>query len=55
LELLVKYLGTGKIEKQTNKKIVNLTIVKFSDITNIIIPLFEKYPLNGVKQLDFLD
>jgi LAGLIDADG endonuclease len=34
---------------------VNLTIVKFSDIINIIIPFFEKNYLHGVKQLDYLD
>ena len=55
MELLVKYLGGGKLEKQTNQKVVNLLINKISDITNIIIPFFEVHPLNGVKQLDFLD
>jgi hypothetical protein len=55
MELLVKYLGGGKLEKQTNQKVVNLLINKISDITNIIIPFFEVHPLNGVKQLDYLD
>jgi hypothetical protein len=32
-----------------------LTITKISRITKIIIPLFNKYPLLGVKYLDSLE
>lgn len=28
---------------------------RFSDITKIIIPFFDKYPLQGVKSLDYAD
>ena len=84
MELIIKYLGTGKINKYssktlsnksiptfgdvenksiiirpdhnvTQKSAVSISIVKFSDIINIIIPLFEKNPLLGVKLLEFLD
>lgn len=55
MELLIKYLGSGKIEKHSKNPVVNLTIGKFSDINNVIIPFFEKYPLNGTKQLEFTD
>jgi len=34
---------------------VSLHITKFSDIIDIIIPFFEKYPVLGYKSLDFLD
>ena len=34
---------------------VSLTIVKYSDITNLIIPFFKKYPVLGIKQNDFSD
>jgi hypothetical protein len=34
---------------------VNLQISKFYDIANIIIPFFNKYPILGIKSLDFLD
>jgi LAGLIDADG endonuclease len=34
---------------------VTLHITKFSDIENIIIPFFEKYPVLGIKSLDFSD
>ena len=31
------------------------TVVKYADILNIIIPFFDKYPIIGVKQLDYDD
>jgi len=37
------------------KKSVYLYFRKISDIVNIIIPFFEKYPLKGYKNLDFID
>ena len=40
MELLIKYLGSGKIEKHSKNPVVNLTIGKFSDINNIIIPFY---------------
>jgi len=57
MELIIKYLGSGQIYKYPKKSAVSLTIVKFSDITNTIIPFFYKNPLLllGVKLLDFLD
>ena len=55
MECLIKYLCSGTIYKYSEKPAVCLTIVKFSDITNIIIPLFDKNPLLGVKLLDYLD
>lgn len=37
------------------KNSVELQISKLSDIVEILIPFFQKYPLLGVKNLDFLD
>ena len=34
---------------------VSLQITKFSDIITIIIPFFDKYPLQGQKDLKFKD
>jgi hypothetical protein len=34
---------------------VNFVVSRFSDITEKIIPFFDKYPLVGVKRLDYLD
>jgi hypothetical protein len=36
-------------------KSVHLQIAKFTDINERIIPFFEKYPIEGVKSLDFED
>ena len=55
MELLINYLGAGRIELNSSKSIVSLTIVKFSDLNNKIIPFLEKNTLHGVKILDFLD
>ena len=55
MEVLVKYLGSGKIYKYPGKPAVVLTIFKFSDINSLIIPFFEKNPLLGVKLIDYLD
>jgi hypothetical protein len=55
MENIIKYFGSGKIYKYNGKSAVSLTIVKFSDITNIIIPFFKENPLVGVKLYDYLD
>jgi hypothetical protein len=55
MEFLISHLGSGIIEKNTKTGVVCLTITKISVITKIIIPLFDKYPLIGVKKLDYLD
>ena len=55
MENTIKYLGSGYIEKDSRKPAISLTIVKFSDIINKIIPLFENNSLFGVKKLDYLD
>jgi hypothetical protein len=40
MEYLIKYLGAGQIYKYPKNPAVSLTIVKFSDIINTIIPFF---------------
>ena len=50
MELISKYLGSGSIYKDYSS---SLTIVKYSDITNLIIPFFKK--VLGIKQIDFMD
>jgi hypothetical protein len=55
MECIIKYLGSGKIYKYPSTYAVSLTIVNLSDITNTIIPFFEKNPLFGVKLFDYLD
>ena len=47
MENIVIYLGAGKIYKYPHTPAVCLTIVKFTDICNIIIPFFNKNPIYG--------
>ena len=50
---LVDYLDCGKI--YVSVRSVDFIVTKFSDIIDKLIPFFEKYPIIGVKQLDYLD
>jgi hypothetical protein len=34
---------------------ISLQVIKYSDIYNVIIPFFNKYPIQGQKSLDFSD
>jgi hypothetical protein len=52
---LVKYLGCGYLMSDPRESAVYLTVNKFSDILNKIIPIFTKYLLMGIKSLDFSD
>nr|YP_010218658.1 LAGLIDADG endonuclease [Morchella brunnea]UBU98521.1 LAGLIDADG endonuclease [Morchella brunnea] len=47
--------GCGNIYVQPETSIVRLNITKKSELTNILIPFFKKYPLHGSKKLDFED
>ncbi|KAM4054270.1 LAGLIDADG endonuclease (mitochondrion) [Hirsutella rhossiliensis] len=55
MEKIVEYLGSGKIYKYGGKSAVSLTIFNFADITNIIVPFFNKNPIIGIKLYDYLD
>jgi hypothetical protein len=50
-------IDNSKISKHIHitEKSVILYFRKFSDIIDIIIPFFERYPIIGYKKLDFLD
>ena len=50
---LIKYFDSGKIYKKGNA--FDFKVIKFDDILNKIIPFFKKYPIEGVKALDFAD
>lgn len=55
IQVINNYFNAGNVYNYSEKSAVVLEIFNFSDITNIIIPFFEKYPIIGVKQLDYLD
>jgi hypothetical protein len=41
--------------KDNKRSVIYLSITKFSDIFNIIIPFFDLYQIQGIKNLDYLD
>lgn len=53
MESLVGYLDCGKVFRA--REAVDFVVTKFSDLSEKIIPLFEKYPLQGAKSQDLLD
>jgi len=55
LEGLKDYLGCGRLETPKNGVAVHYVVSKFKDITDKVIPFFNKYPIIGVKALDFSD
>lgn len=49
----LEYLGCGNIYK--SRESFNFTVTKLDDLAHKIIPLFQYYPVLGVKALDFED
>jgi LAGLIDADG endonuclease len=49
----VKYFNCGNIYKSRESFVYR--VEKFSDIENKIIPFFNKYKIQGVKYLDYID
>jgi hypothetical protein len=45
-------LNCGNI--YTTNKLGTFNVKRINDIQNILIPLFDKFPLNGIKYLDYL-
>ena len=50
---IIAYLNCGHVNK--DRDAFNYRVTKFSDIEEKIIPFFLKYPIKGVKALDFKD
>nr|YP_009722384.1 hypothetical protein [Morchella importuna]QGN66786.1 hypothetical protein [Morchella importuna] len=55
LSSFVKFLNCGRVSENPKNSAVELIITKFSDLENKILPLFNKYPLSGIKQRDYED
>lgn len=53
LKTLVEYLGCGNYGEEG--LIGNFSVTKLKDLVDIVIPFFNKYPIIGVKLLDFED
>lgn len=48
-------LHCGNINIDKNKSKALLIVTKSDDILNNIIPIFDFFPLNGIKYLDYID
>ena len=54
LEIQSFFNGVGIINKESNRNMVNYRVTKIDDIVNVIIPHFDKYPLQSAKSIDYL-
>lgn len=53
LELIQETLQCGRIYHSKKRKIVNFKVYRRSDLTNKIIPFFDKYQFHGNKRVSF--
>lgn len=53
IKSLMEYLNCGKVYKNNN--VSSYRVIRFSDLSQKIIPFFKKYPLVGIKSKDFED
>lgn len=51
LQSFAEYLNCGTLEIYPKRNVVNYCILKFSDITEKIIPFFKEYPIVGTQKL----
>lgn len=55
LESLVKFFGCGKIRpKGPQSSVLTFSVERTHEIVEIVLPHFDKYPLQSSKQLDYL-
>nr|YP_010721260.1 LAGLIDADG homing endonuclease [Cyathus striatus]WDS46411.1 LAGLIDADG homing endonuclease [Cyathus striatus] len=55
LGVIAEYLECGKVYTRANKLACDLEVFNFQDVLKKIIPFFQKYPLQTVKEKDFKD
>ena len=48
----MEYLGFGRTA--INREALEFIVIKFSDLTDKLLPLLQKYPIVGYKNLDYL-
>ena len=54
-KFIQEWLGCGNIYEISKDSRVNLVISKLEDINNVLIPKLDKYPLKGIKRLNYED
>lgn len=55
IKSIIKYLDCGIIATDPRGPAVEIVVSKLKDITEKIIPFFDKSPIIGVKSLDYAD
>jgi|ERR1700761_77539 len=55
MKLIISYFEAGRLEINSNRSVLNFVISSFSDLREKIIPFFNKYPIHGIKKLDYSD
>ena len=55
MKKLINFFQCGRIESASQNLGLNYVVTKFKDITDKVIPFFDKYPIQGLKTFDFLD
>ena len=53
MKSLIEYLNCGNLSRYQD--LIDFKVVKFSDVIEKIVPFFEQYKINGVKNKDFKD
>jgi hypothetical protein len=53
MKSIVKFFNCGVVTIRSNGAAVDFSVKKLSDLTEIILPFFKKYPLEGAKVKDF--
>jgi hypothetical protein len=55
MQSLIKFLDCGNVTEISGRTAVDFNVIKFIDLTGKVLPLLQKYPLQGVKLLDYLN
>ena len=51
LQSFIDYLKCGRVKQRKGKESVEYLVTRLSDITDKIIPLFEKYPKKSLPEV----
>ncbi len=53
MKILITTLGCGRIELNLARSVVYFLVTRYQDITDKVIPFFDKYPIKGAKVSDY--
>lgn len=55
MQNFINFWGCGRISKRSDGVVVDFIVTKFSDLTEKVLPFFERMPLHGLKQKNLAD